>query len=204
VPERFHVNDDDNERNWFYTGREKFVEVLDKFEQVRKDCSHSDLTIYGTRGYGKSHLLAALVCHLTARGVKVVYIPDCRDFVESPVEQLRAAMLFAWADDENKQQIIMALDTQDEISRFFRADRDAVFAIDQLNALEKEKSDDEFTANAKAQWHAWLESLMEWHKAILSSSANNYSILNRSCPVKESSSEIMYVHGGLTRVSLRK
>jgi len=203
VPDRFHVNDDDDERNWFYTGREKFVELFDEFEHIRKDPRRGDLTIYGTRGYGKSHLLAALVCHLAAREVKVVYIPDCRTFVRTPVEDMMSAMLFAWADDKSKQQKIMALDTEDKISLFFKAERDVILVIDQVNALEKEESDNEFTANVKAQVHTWLQSLMSWHKSILSSSANNHSILNTSRPGRQSSSEIMYVHGGLTRVSLR-
>jgi len=50
-------------------GREKFTEFLDKCEEIRKDSHHSELMVYETRGYGRSHLLAALVCYLEASGM---------------------------------------------------------------------------------------------------------------------------------------
>ena len=203
VPERFKVEGKGGLENWVYMGREKFTELLDKCEELRKDSKHSEVIIYGPSGNGKSHLLAALVCYLAAREQKVVYIPDCWDLIQDPVQYMMSAMLFAWADDKSKQEMIMALETQEEIYQFFRTQKDIIFIIDQLNALEKEKDDDECTANEKAQLRRWLGRL--WarsrQKAILSLSANNHSILNRVS--RQSSSEIMYVNGGLTRVSLR-
>lgn len=95
VPDRFQVNSKDNEKNWFYTGREKFAEIRDKFEQICKDPRRADLIIYGTRGYGKSHLLAALVCYWAARDQKVIYIPNCWDFIKDPVRYMISAILFA-------------------------------------------------------------------------------------------------------------
>jgi len=184
-------------------GREKFTELLNEFEKIREDSAHRDLMVYGTKGYGKSHLLAALVCYLTARGGKVVYIPDCRDFFEDPVAHMRSAMLFAWADDESEQQNIMALTTQKEIYGFFQRRKDVVFVIDQLNALEREVNDEERTVSRKVEIREWLKSLRSpaQHRAILSSSANNNSIHEGAS--KQSTGEIMYVYGGFTRVSLR-
>lgn len=196
VPERFQVNSEDYESYWYYTGRENFVELREEFERIRHSCQRSALTIYGTRGYGKSHLLAALVCCLAAREEKIVYIPDCREFMKQPVPYIRAAALFAWADDESKQQRIMALDTQEKIDRFFQGQSDVVFVIDQLNALEEEEGDDKPTINKKAELRYWLQGIEVTGKAIHASSANNYSILNK--PLKQSSNEIMYVYGGLT------
>ena len=201
VPGRFRVNGKDNERNWFYMGREKFTELRERFERLRSDTTLSTLIIYGTRGYGKSHLLAALVCYLAAQKGKVVYIPDCREFMKEPVPYIIAAMLLAWADDNSKQQIIMTLDTQEKIYQFFKGQKKVVFVIDQVNALQKEGDDDEYTANKKARLHEWLQHLMARHKAVLSSSANNHSILNQA--QKQSSNDVMNVYGGLTRVSLR-
>jgi len=104
VPERFDVGDGDDEKNWFYMGREKFAELQDNFEYIRRAYRHDVLTVYGTKGYGKSHLLAALVCHLAAGEDKVVFIPDCRVFTSDPILYTIAAMLFAWGGDEKKQQ----------------------------------------------------------------------------------------------------
>ena len=71
------------------------------------------------------------------------------------------------------------------------------FVIDQLNTLEDDEND---TSRERAEANGWLQHCMEGHKAILSLS-NNHSNLNR--PLGQSGSEIWYVHGGLTRLSLR-
>ena len=98
----------------------------------------------------------------------------------------------------------MTLDTLKEIDKFFQAHPDVMFVIDQLNALEKARRDDEATTNKKAEVRRWLQSLRppEQTKAILSSSANNHSILYTAST--QNSGQIMYVHGGLTRVSPRR
>ena len=201
VPSRFQVNGKDNERDWFYMGREEFANLVKDFERIRSDPQRSALTIYGTRGYGKSHLLTALVCYLAAREEKVVYIPDCREFMRQPVPYIIAAILFAWADDKSEQLKIMALDTQEKINMFFQGKKDVVFVIDQTNALEEEKGDVQPTINKKAQLRDWLQGIQATGKAVLSSSANNHSILNGA--LKQSSNEVMPVYGGLTKVGLR-
>ena len=136
MPERFDIDDGDDEKNWFYMGREKFAELKDNFDYIRLAARHDALIVYGTRGYGKSHLLAALVCHLAAGEDKVVFVPDCRVFMLDPVPYTKAAMLFAWASDENKQQQIMELKDQSDIYWFFQGQKNAIFVVDQLNALE--------------------------------------------------------------------
>ena len=189
-----------NQENWIYMGREKFAELRDKFEHICDDPTRTALIVYGTIGYGKSHLLAALVCYLAAKEVKVVYVPNCWPFYRTPDLCMRAAMLFAWADDERKQQIILRLDTLEEIGEFLEVQSEVVFVIDQLEALEKQRCDCEYTVNKKIQLREWLQGLVARGKGILSSSANNQSILNSA---SRSDTEIMYVNGGLTRVSLR-
>ena len=201
LPDRFKIDNEDDERKWFYMGREKFTELLDKHDEIWKSPQSFEVMIYGTRGYGKSHLLAALVCYLAARDKKVVYIPDCRIFMNGPVEQMKSAMLFAWADDESKQQEIMALDDEGDIFTFFKAQKDVIFVIDQINALEKEIDDNEYMANEKGRLKKWLNFLRRNRKAFISSSANNHSVHQGAA--RQSLSQIMYVYGGLTRVSLR-
>jgi hypothetical protein len=93
----------------------------------------------------------------------------------------------------------MTLDTEKEIKEFFREQSDVMFVIDQVNALDNKATD-----MKTRDLSEWLRSL--WVDddaiAILSSSANNHSILNEAS--KQSTSEIMYVYGGLTRVSPRR
>ena len=75
MPERFHRDPKDDK--WFYVGREEFVKLVNKFRHVQENHSTDTLMLYGTKGYGKSHLLAVLVCYLAAQGERIVYIPDC-------------------------------------------------------------------------------------------------------------------------------
>jgi len=64
--------------------------------------------------------------------------------------------------------------------------------------------DNEVITEEKAGEGKWLRSLKRLYhaKAILSLSTNNHSILNGTS--KQSAGEIMYVYGGLTRVSPRR
>jgi chromosomal replication initiation ATPase DnaA len=77
VSDRFKV-DNTAERNWPYVGRTKFKELVERLKLVRNSHVKSAVWLYGTQGYGKSHLLAALACYLAAQDERVVYIPDCQ------------------------------------------------------------------------------------------------------------------------------
>ena len=92
APVRFNVDKNKAEEKWPYVGREMFVEEL---KEVRDSNIYTSVWLYGTQGYGKSHLLVALVCYLAAQDERVIYIPDCRVLLQDPVEYIRAAMLFA-------------------------------------------------------------------------------------------------------------
>jgi hypothetical protein len=186
-------------------GREKFTTLVDEFKYFYNDVSRTHLIVYGTRGYGKSHLLAALVCLLAAGKTHVVYIPDCRELMKGQVKYMKAAMLFAWADDTSKQQAILMLDDLKAMDEFLEeqsAISNVVFVTDQLNALETEKDDSQKTINVKSELQQWLDGLLSPRiKGILSSSANNHKILGRSN--RQDSYNIMYAYGGLTKVSNR-
>ena len=142
-------------------------------QKVREDVRRSGFWLYGTRGYGKSHLLAALVCYLTATGDRVVYIPDCRACVEDPILYVRTAMLFAWANDDTTLEKIVALSTMEEIAQFFQSPRlEVIFVIDQMNGLEvleKSKTD---IRRSYEEVYLWLVRCRVRQKAILSASAN--------------------------------
>jgi hypothetical protein len=196
VPARFKI-DSDSEENWFYVGRKMFVELLDGLRYVWKSCQRSALWVYGTKGYGKSHLLAALVCYLAAQEEPVVYIPDFQECVKSPVAYVRAAMLFAWADDKTIQDEIIMLDTQDMIARFFSRHKKAIIFIDQMNDCEGMEWEDR---SWKVKW--WLDSCRVGHTAILGTSANYKSYLETA--PSQSSEETIRVYGGFTKVSLSK
>ncbi|KAN0070279.1 hypothetical protein V8E54_011860, partial [Elaphomyces granulatus] len=177
--------DVDTDRQFTYMGREMFKELQKMFKSIQQDLRWSAIWLYGTQGYGKSHILAAMVCYLVTKGQKVVYIPDCESCRKDPVEYIRAAMLFAWVEEDNEIYEILKLDTLEEMDVFFQASRDLVFVYDQLNALESHPN-----------ILQWLTRFRLRHKAILSSSANYTSYLE-TCH-RQSSEKTLRVYGGLT------
>ena len=195
----------DHDNNWSYMAREKFKELL---RGVKKPLEGPDvgLWFYGTIGYGKSHMLAALVCYLLSTGSQVIYIPDCQECLGDPVEYFRAAMLLAWSRNVVLQMQIMDLETRDDISRFFKTRAAegcrAIFVIDQMNALEPNdgvtwSTDD--TKN-KASLEAWLYECSTQHLTVVGLSANNTSFprLKRS----KKTYRRVNAYGGLTEVGI--
>ena len=91
---RFSISSEDTKRNWPYIGREKFRTLIYEVKCLYKDNSKTYLIIYGTRGYRKSYLLAALIYLLVARKIHVIYIPNCRELIKRQVRYIKAVILF--------------------------------------------------------------------------------------------------------------
>jgi len=99
IPPRFDMS---SNGSFSYIGREKFALVWDAWLKIKADVRHRQaIYIYGTRGYGKSHILAALACLLVRTKERVVYLPDCRAMLQEPLGYLRKALLFAFADSSS-------------------------------------------------------------------------------------------------------
>jgi hypothetical protein len=201
VPKRFKVEDGD-ERYWFYVGRERFTELLDLFQIVQQKRDPSALWVYGTNGYGKSHLLAAFVCYLVARKEQVIYIPDCRACINNPVAYVRAAMLFAWADDPTIQDEIITLNTWEMIHRFFKRHKKSIFIIDHMDVFEELDYGEYKDGGLKVETYRWLMLCQAGHPAVLSTSADYQTYLQQR--IKESTEDTMHVYSGFTTVSLQK
>jgi hypothetical protein len=201
VPRRFKVEHGD-ECYWFYVGRERFTELLDSFRIVQQKRDPSALWVYGTEGYGKSYLLAALVCYLVARKERVVYIPDCRACINNPVGYVQAAMLFAWADDLTIQDEIITLDTWEMIHRFFKRHKKSIFVIDQMNVFEELDNGKYFGGFFTAETYKWLMLCQAGHPAVLSTSEDYQTYFRQR--IEESTEDTMHVYGGFTTVSLQK
>jgi hypothetical protein len=189
------------EVRWPYAGRTKFKTLVKKLKRVRKSLQLTTVWLYGTKGYGKSNLLAALVCYLAAQDVQVVYIPDCRALLKDPVGYFRAAMLFAWADDILIQKEIMTLNTLEEIQDFFFFPPEKViFVINQINVLKASKRSEE--AKKRADICNWITSLTAGYNSVLSSSANYEEFHEQN--QQQTSNLVVYAYGGFNRVSHRK
>jgi hypothetical protein len=192
VPVRFNL---DEKHCWRYMGREKFVELLEELQFVRFSPNHDSLWVYGTSGYGKSYLLAVLVCYLAALGQPVIYIPSPRSCMGDPIRHLQTAMLFAWTDKARQDEII-TLDTDEKIKTFLKGQKNFIFVIDQMNELTEAKDDND----AKADLRKLIRALVSNRTAIFSSSANYNEYLKRQ--ISENNDLTMNVYNGFTPVCL--
>jgi len=103
--DHFHLNEEDAFR---FMGRKIFGEVY----QTVSNMSRRSGTIYslqGTLGSGKSHILDALVCLLVKEGKRVVYILHARVLATDIVTYTKAALMFAYADDQTLFKQIQGL-----------------------------------------------------------------------------------------------
>ncbi|KIX08922.1 uncharacterized protein Z518_03579 [Rhinocladiella mackenziei CBS 650.93] len=198
IPERF------NELNiaegkWLYMGRTIFEDFLREVKEVRKSQVYRRCWLYGTQGFGKSHLLAALVCYFAAQDERVVYLPDCRCLLDDPVSYVKTAMLFAWADDFTTQKKIMALRTQDQIEKFFEYQENVIFVVDQMDALI---SDGIPNRKMALTLYNWMIRFAFFHKAILSFSANcttNFEVFEH-----QTSCHVVHVYGGFSETEMEQ
>jgi hypothetical protein len=201
VSKRFNRKLEGDKDKWLYVGREEFVNVVNKFRYVQEYRSTDTLLVYGTKGYGKSHLLAALVCYLAAQGERVVYIPDCWALINDTVEIFLLAMLFAWADDPALKGMIIKLNSLEQISNFLKSRGEkTIFVLDQMNALEESDQDRKETRKKKAGISRWLDTCRGGCNAIFSASANYRTFCLQL--QKENNTEPLKLQGGFTEVSL--
>jgi hypothetical protein len=196
---RFKLND---RSSFEYMGREEFCMVLDAINQMGRQ-TYEDILILGTIGYGKSHILAAMVCYLIKTGKRVVFLPDCRCLVNEPVKYFRQALYLTFGDQEPARRKIQDCRTLDDIKNFFK---DASFdkiklyvIVDQINALESENcNEDVLGNNAKLHVREVLNSLKNGHYIIQSSSANYRTAMHMQ--QKQTNEKRIRFFGGLTEV----
>ncbi|RUS27583.1 hypothetical protein BC938DRAFT_483040, partial [Jimgerdemannia flammicorona] len=171
--DRFAINDGSFE----YMGREEFAQVLREIENLNCGDGYTKLFIFGSIGYGKSHILAAMVCLLLQQGKRVVFLPDCRAMVRGFPEYLQASLLLTFADSVYYQKKIYNCMSVNDIRSFCRElakeEIYLYFIVDQLNALDNDENDNErMTNKKKGRVKDDLESTTYNHYYIMSASAN--------------------------------
>ena len=157
-----------------YMGREKFRELWESVEKISPN-RWGEIFLYGTSGYGKSHLLAALACFLIQQGKEVVYLPDCRTMLLGFVNYIKSALLLAFSGSEERQEQVWGLKNAEDIQNFLEqpAHWGLYIIIDQVNALETSKaSQDESSNSVKEKVRTFLNTLSFHHHVIRSASPN--------------------------------
>ena len=119
-----------------FMGRSEFGPFIEKLK-AHKVGDSRPFNVYGTKGYGKSHILATAVVHLqSVEKYRVVFLPQCRDLaIQSTLEYFRAALLLAFADDDDFALDILTC--PDESLLELANTKKFILVADQVNSVEE-------------------------------------------------------------------
>ncbi len=176
IPPRFSLLD---EGKISYMGRECFSQVWKAFRIVEdKPRQRQAIYLFGGKGLGKSHILAALACLLVRRGTQVVYLPDCRAWLFDPLRYLQNALVFAFVNSERSfREEVLDCENLESLANFcarYRNTGQLCFIVDQLNALDPEMMAQDVVSNTeKDSLRKLLHRMSSMHILISSASANH-------------------------------
>ena len=120
-----------------FMGRSEFGPFIERLK-ARTVAEAGPLNVYGTKGYGKSHILATAVVHLqSVYKDRVVFLPQCRDLAtENTLGYFRSAFLLAFADGDDL--VLQILTCPDEASLLELANtKKFILVADQVNSVEE-------------------------------------------------------------------
>eukprot|EP01136_Pigoraptor_vietnamica_P024391 Opistho-1_new@77382 len=181
VPERFHI---DSSSQFSFFGRERFSELLALMRQLlqqgkvpAQSCvmrapageTHV-LKVYGSAGFGKSHMIAVAVAQLLGEGHPVVYIPEAGKLKSSSALEI-FVKAFAVAYPQRIAELRDCSDV-DELRRVTSGWGRTLFVVDQLNSLEYSVTDPA-DAEAKKRGSELVELIVGLSPSVFGYSANN-------------------------------
>ena len=176
-------------------GRSKFNDLLERVQGARFLAGFERICLYGSPGYGKSHILAALACKLIREKKRVLYVPDCVQLLQNFEEVIRTGLYFTCYESVPLLQEIQSARNADDLIRIWKGQKDIYFIVDHLNTLEPNSSSLDAT---KIQVRGWLNK-MSWNRQyIFSASGNERS--NLVTDIKHSS--VIRCIGGMNQVCL--
>jgi hypothetical protein len=179
-------------------GRKEFTNVLKDINALKRRVGYTKMFIYGTVGYGKSHILAAIACLLLRYGKRVAYLPDCRELAADPIDYIKSALFLTYVDDDAKINKIDACKNFDQIIEFCGPlSQPLYFIVDQMNALD-DRSYTGISQEKKQYVKSNIDKLCSKQFYIKSSSANNSSVL--LLRQKQTNEVKITLYGGLDEV----
>ena len=123
-------------------GRVVLPQLMNTIEKAIESKETLPINVYGTRGYGKSHIIAAVVVLLMKKkgGLPVLFLPQVRDMADSdPLPYLRAAALLTFASASDAQ-IMSDIEDCDSLSALTAviSKHQFILVADQLNSLKED------------------------------------------------------------------
>jgi energy-coupling factor transporter ATP-binding protein EcfA2 len=204
IPSRFSVSET---HSISYMGREGFADVWKAWIKVNAEPYYRQaIYVYGSMGYGKSHILVALACLLIRKGERVVYIPDFRAMLCKPEAYLQNAILMAFPDSASsfyQNWASQCATTRELISlcdHYRKMKGQLCFIIDQFNAFDPESLGDDDVGNVlKEELCQVVNKLSAQHFLITSASANHRTAQHMAA--KQTDDQKIALLGGMTPVS---
>ncbi|CAB5372250.1 unnamed protein product [Rhizophagus irregularis] len=123
--ERFSIKDG----KFWYIGRKAFDDVLKIIKEFVFGDGYMKCFIYGTIGYGKSHILATIVWFLLRTGKRVVYLPDFHELAIDPVDYVKSALYLAYENNNYKINKIYTCKTLNEIEKFCKEESEPLYIV---------------------------------------------------------------------------
>ena len=183
-------------------GRGKFKEVFDTVVKMAKRRTwFRALMVYGTIGYGKSHIVAALALALMKKKKRIIYLPDCEELKVAFLKYLKFALSLTFADNEDILRVILNYKYFDEIWDCLRIESstqgEEIYAlVDQWNAIGPDNDNNK--SNDITKIRRDLQKLSFSFYFISSASSNYFTA--RSMRRNQKSEIICGCFGGFTKV----
>lgn len=170
--DRFALDDNDA---FDFMGRLAVTSVLNEIE--RRD-RRPTINVYGTKGYGKSHILAAAVVQLIQIPEnRVVFLPHARDLAKTPKTYLQDALALAFGRDADAIGRIADCDSVQSLLDVCATLSSFILVVDQMNSLEE---DSKLWEASKVQAHDIVKTLCDSRNctvAVKGFSANNQTMI---------------------------
>ena len=182
-----------------YFGRASFSE-LHAHTMGLKRTEISCLSLQGTVGAGKSHLLAALACLMVSNGHRVVFVADCSPLMKTPISCLKEALCLAFGDDSEILGSISQVKTADDLTELcykLAEKSSAYFIFDQFEAVDivfpPQRTAPVDETQSRSSTRELLERITKGHLVIVCSSAADFT-------TPDPQALQLFVHCGLTKV----
>ena len=186
-------------------GREVFRKLVDHLRRFKEEPSCRALNLFGSLGYGKSYIMAALACLLIKNGERVVFLPNCRALLNIGFgNYVTLALLLCFGDSLVEQREIYCC--EGDPGRLIKLCNKLsikgvklYFVVDQYNAFDLAADNEDYIGNEqKVRAKDWLQQIAYVHHIVKSATANYKE--PRYMAEKQKEEVVITVYGGLTEV----
>lgn len=189
--DRFTFNDAGDFR---FMGR---VSLPTIYAEIEKVAMTKRVNIYGTKGYGKSHIIAAIVAQMMKDNRNpVVFLPHAGDLAATPVTYLQGALALAFARNAESLDQIARCDSVDQLLCVVKGLPSFVLVVDQMNSLEELSSLDKGARPRAIEIINRLQDTIKCIVCVKGFSANNRTMILQE-ETQRSERDLVYF-GGFT------